>query len=125
MDDDERCGRPAKVRVTMSDRVKELVYRDRRHILRSLSAELGISISTVHDILKHDLGMSKVCARWVPRLLKDHEREARVGCSEEFVRWVELEGDSLLDRIVTTDETWIYNFDPETKAQSCVWNQPS
>lgn len=124
IEDDERCGRPSKVRISMSDKVKDLVYRDRRHTLRSLSAELGISTSTVHDILKQDLGMSKVCARWVPRLLKDHERETRVRCSEEFVRRVEQEGDTFLDRIVTTDETWMYHFDPETKAQSCVWKTP-
>ena len=29
-----------------------------------------------------------------------------------------------LDRIITTDETWLWHFDPETKAQSSVWKTP-
>ena len=34
VEDDERCGRPAMVRLTMSEKVKELVYRDRRYTVR-------------------------------------------------------------------------------------------
>jgi len=30
-----------------------------------------------------------------------------------------------LDRIITQDETWVYNFDPETKRQSMVWKHAS
>ncbi|XP_052818663.1 uncharacterized protein LOC128244671 isoform X4 [Mya arenaria] len=28
------------------------------------------------------------------------------------------------DRIVTTDITWLWDLDPETKAQSCIWKTP-
>ena len=125
IEDDQRCGRPSKVKCSISEKVKDMVYSDRRHTLRSLASELDVSTSTVHDILKTELGMSKVCARWVPRLLKDHERETRIRCSEEFVRWYEREGEEFLSRIITTDETWLWHFDPETKAQSCIWKTPA
>ena len=124
IEDDNRCGRPAVVKGSIMEKVKEMVYTDRRHTLRSLASTLHVSCSTIHDILKNELGMSKVCARWVPRLLKEHERETRVRCSEEFVRRYENEGEDFLDRIITTDETWLWHFDPETKAQSCIWKTP-
>ena len=56
-----------------------MVYSDRRHTLRSLASELKVSTYTVHDILKKELGESIVCARWVLRLLKEHERAGNQG----------------------------------------------
>ena len=47
----------------------------------------------------------------------------------EFVTLVPLSGARneraimFLQRIITTDETWLHNFDPETKEQSAVWKQ--
>lgn len=34
------------------------------------------------------------------------------------------EGDNFLDRIITTDRTWLHHFDPETKAMFSVWKTP-
>jgi len=59
----------------------------------------------------------------VPRLLKDHEKERRVHDSRAFLRRFEREGDEFLSRIITTDETWLWFYDPETKQQSAVWKR--
>jgi hypothetical protein len=56
--------------------------------------------------------MSKVSTRWVQRLLSDHDKARRAERSKAFLRWLELEGDTFLDRIVTFDETWLSHFDP-------------
>jgi hypothetical protein len=34
------------------------------------------------------------------------------------------EGDHILDRIVTEDETWIHHYEPESKFQSMEWKHP-
>ena len=68
--------------------------------------------------------MSKVSARWVPRLLNDHEKQVRVERSREFLERYRRDGTSFLDRIITTDETWLWHFDPESKIQSSVWKTP-
>jgi len=49
-----------------------------------------------------------------------------VGCDyfQAFLSRYDAEGDEFLDRIITTDETWLYHFDPETKAMSSVWKSP-
>jgi len=72
----------------------------------------GLSHGTTHKILSADLGMHKVCARWVPRLLRPEERETRVAASREFLRRWETEGTPFMHRIVTTDETWLSFYDP-------------
>ena len=117
-------SRPAVVVCSVRDRVKDMVNCDRRITVRSIADELDVSVSTVHGILTDELGMSKVSARWVPRLLKESEKECQVRCSQEFLTRYETEGDAFLDRIITTDETWLHHFDPETKRMSSVWKTP-
>ena len=68
--------------------------------------------------------MSKVSARWVPRLLSDEQKATSVECSTEFLNRFEMEGDQFLANIITIDETWIWEYDPETKAESSVWKTP-
>jgi len=123
--DDLRQGRPATVKTSILDVVREVVNADRRVTVSVIADDLGVSCSTVHRILTLDLGMSKVSARWVPRLLKDSKKERRDACSTHFLRRFEREGERFLDRIITVDETWIHHFDPETKSESSVWKSPS
>ena len=124
IEDDERSGRSPALRPTSVAKVKDMLEKDRRLTVRSISEDLDISTFTVHKILKEDLHMSKVSARWVPRLLNDHEKQIRVERSLEFVQRYQREGDSFLDRIITTDETWLWHYDPESKVQSSVWKTP-
>ena len=125
IEDDPRCGRQSVVACSIKDSVKDMINCDRRTTVRAIADELCVSVSTVHGILTKELGMSKVSARWVPRLLKDNEKDCRVRCSQAFLSRYDAEGDEFLDRIITTDETWLHHFDPETKAISSVWKTPA
>jgi hypothetical protein len=42
-----------------------------------IAAEVGLSVGSVHAILKEDLGMRRVCVKFVPRLLSDYQTEFR------------------------------------------------
>ena len=75
VEDDPRCGRPAVVMCSVKEPVKDIINRDKRTTVREIADKLDISVSTVHGILREELGMSKVSARWVPRLLQDSERK--------------------------------------------------
>lgn len=126
VDDDDRAGRPVVAVVSSNiDKVKSLLDADRRVTVRDIADQIGLSTGRTYSIIVNDLGMSKVSARWVPRLLKDEEKQRRMDCSVEFLRRYDAEGDMFLNRIVTTDETWLHHFDPETKLQSSVWKTPS
>ena len=69
VEDDDRCGKEISILPTFTTKVKEMLDADRRATVMGISADLGISASTVYNILK-DLHMCKVSARWLPRLLK-------------------------------------------------------
>ena len=57
--------------------VGNLVVEERQITIQEIAEFLGISSSTVHDILHDHLHMTKVYSTWVPRLLtplQSHER---------------------------------------------------
>jgi len=120
--DDHRSGRPKKL---VREEVKTVILSDRRTSVDDVANIVGISQGTVHNILSTELNVYKVYIRWVPRLLTDDEKKARVAHSTSFLRRLEQERDSLLGRIVTTDETWISLYDPETKRESMVCRRNS
>ncbi len=64
------------------------------------------------------MGLVKKSARWVPKLLSQVQKEDRVRISQKFVDAVERSGLSMLDRIITMDETLVSYFTPETKRMS-------
>jgi hypothetical protein len=57
-----------------------------------------------------------MCASRVPRSLTDETVQKEV-CSDLLSRY-EADGESVLSRIVTRDETRIHHFEPETKRVS-------
>jgi hypothetical protein len=71
--------------------------------------------------LKEDLGLVKKSARWVPKLLSHVQKEERVRISQDFVDAVERSGLSMLDNIITMDETLVSYYTPETKRMSKEW----
>ena len=56
--------------------VHSLIKCHRRRSLRGIARQIGISSGPVQFILTDILGMSKVSARWVPRMLKKSEERA-------------------------------------------------
>ena len=75
IEDDARSGRPKDATTDENvEIVHNLVMCDRRRDLRSIASEVGISFGAVQTILTDILGMSKVSARWVPRILTDDQK---------------------------------------------------
>ena len=62
--------------------------------------------------------MSKVSARWVPRLLTPDQADHVTSKPAIF----EADQASFLDRFLTQDKCWVHHFEPETKRQSMQWS---
>ncbi|XP_018304737.1 uncharacterized protein [Mycetomoellerius zeteki] len=120
--DAPRSGRPIEaVTPEIIDKIHDIVLTDRRVNMRELVEATGISHGTVISILHEQLGMKKLSARWVPRLLTvDHKRD-RVTISKQCLEMFQRNSDEFLRRFITVDETWIHYFIPETKEQSKQW----
>jgi len=74
-----------------------------------------IHATTVYRIVSDDLGMKKVSARWVPRMLMNKYKQNRVDVSTDHLCRLQAQPQFFLHRMVTQDETWVHHFDPETK----------
>ncbi|XP_067950332.1 histone-lysine N-methyltransferase SETMAR-like [Watersipora subatra] len=71
--------------------VDKLVRADRRIKVEEIAESLSISIRTVHSILHEDLGYSKVCCRWVPKMLSDANKAKRLEMSRKNLDRVQKE----------------------------------
>jgi [histone H3]-lysine36 N-dimethyltransferase SETMAR len=105
-------------------RVDELIRADRRVTVRDVAEELEISVGSAENIVRNVLKYSKVSARWVPRLLQEEHKAARVTVAACLLERFQREGDDFLHSIVTCDETWVHHYTPESKRASMHWKHP-
>lgn len=115
-------GRPVEVLTPETIAViEEEVLSDRRLKIREIAARLGLSKSTVHRAIHEHLHMKKVSARWVPKLLSAVQRQERVRCASEFLDLCGENSKTVIERLVTGDETMILYYDPQSKRESMEW----
>lgn len=119
--DDVKPGRPSVIDENVTSTVQNAIRKDGRSTVRDIALLCDIGVATAHKILTEKLNLVRLCARWVPRLLTLEDQNRRVAASRAFLKKWRAGGENFLDRIITTDETWLYYYDPETKQQSSIW----
>ena len=125
VEDDHRSGRPSTSTTDESvSKVRSALAMDRRLTVRMIADEVGMSKDTVHRILTEVLEMRKICAKIVPKNLSAEPKENRLFISQEMLDRLNREP-NFMDRVVTGDESWVFEYDPETKRQSEEWHTKS
>lgn len=120
--DEQRPGRPKTASTDANiARVEKFIMDDRRVTMQEICETLRLTMGTVERIITKELRLRKVSSRWVPRMLNDDQKDARVRSSVANLTRFRREGRNFLERIVTMDETHIPLFNPETKRQSMQW----
>jgi histone-lysine N-methyltransferase SETMAR len=71
---------------------------------------------TVQQIVKEDLGMRKISAKVVPRILTHDQKQRQLHISSDL-----LCNAQMFDRVITGEEMWCFQYDPKTKQQSMQW----
>ncbi|KAG5331092.1 SETMR methyltransferase, partial [Acromyrmex heyeri] len=113
--DDPREGRPSTSTTDANiERVRVAVASNPRATVEMLSDELHISEGSVHTILTGKLGKSKICAKFVPHFLTPEQKIRRVAASETLIEMADSDP-NFLDKIITGDESWCFQYDPSTK----------
>ena len=97
-------GRPSIITTDENIEAAQRVMRDRQISVSRLAHELPIPTTTVHEIMSNHLGMKKVSARWVPKLLTTIQRANRLDCYQELLQESEVNSDNYFDCIVIGDE---------------------
>ena len=70
---------------------------------------------TVRQIVKEHMGMRKISAKMVLQILT-HDQKRRLHISFDLLRKAEM-----FDSVITGDEMWCFQYNPETKRQSKQW----
>ena len=102
----------------MCNKVRDLVYSDRRSNVEEIANALQISHGSVSTTLHDRLGMHKLTARWVPKSLSDEQMATRASVYSALLKRFRSKKDTFLSRLVTVDETCVHYYEPENKAQS-------
>ena len=125
VEDDPRSGRPSTSATEENVEIaRQKVLGDRRLTVRMIAHELDMNSERVWTIITKHLGMRKICAKMVPRLLNEQQKKRRVQVCHDILEKLETEP-NLLERVITGDESWIFEYDPETKRQSLQWKSPT
>ena len=77
-------------------------------------------MGTIHTIIREELKMRKICAKFVLRVPREDQKERLCHDSRKMVELINSDP-SVLDALVTCDESWMHCYDSETKKQSSQW----
>lgn len=121
-EDEPRSGRPPTAVIPENvSRVADLIKEHRNISYEEIEETLHIGTAAVNSILHDHLHVRRLVSRWVPHLLTDQQKEDRVNWCKFMLKKFDQGRSKLVSAIVTGDETWIYNYDPETKEESTIW----
>ena len=120
---DPRSGRPISSTNDQNvDAVQDVMAKDHRLRVRMIAEEMVLNKNAVHRILTEHLHMRKIRAKLVPKNLSV---EQKANPFEEICRdllgRIEIEP-NVLHKVITGDESWVFDYDPETKRQREEWH---
>jgi len=87
---------------------------DRRLTVRMIASELNLNHTTIHRILTQELAMKKLCAKFVPKNLTIEKKDNRKDVCLHLLERIQRDK-NFLKNVITGDETWIFEYDPEKK----------
>jgi len=99
-------GRPKTVTTPeIIDQIHEVILEDRWISAKSIAEQLGISRERVGSIIREDLDMRKLSAKWVPKRLKADQKRQQCQSSEQVLEFFRCDPNDFPSRLVTTNET--------------------
>ena len=123
--DAKHTGRPRSKRSDANIAgVRAQLQDERRQSVRNVAKETGLSKDTAHRILKKDLGWSKVAPKMIMKVLTEQQKRTRLTISRDNLAKIDADP-GVLARIIATDESWVFTFDPRTKQADMEWLAPN
>ncbi len=113
-------GRLTKVTDNKLADIKALLEKDNTMCLPVMAHRTGLSLRTVHNVLRNKLELKKRPAKWTPHLLSDDQKARHLRMSRDLLKHFQ-HAPTLQDRMVTGDESWFWCYEPATKRNSAAW----
>ncbi len=102
--------------------VKTAIDADPRVTYARLQTLTGIPFGSLHTIIHKDLKLTLQCARFVPFHLTPCHHRIRYETSQSML--ISARRNNFLKNIITSDEAWVYQYDPASRQQSSQWLPP-
>lgn len=124
VNDDHRDGRPSTSKTDDNvEKIREMLMANRKLTIRELTEELNVAYGTIQSILANDFGLRRVAAKLVPKDLNFMQKEDRVAIAKDMISMAESDP-TFIKRIITGDETWVYENDTQSRHQASEWRSP-
>jgi hypothetical protein len=76
VEDEPHSERPCTPKMDENvTKMRDLLRSDQHLTVRMTSSVLNLNRQTVHEILTFELGMQKICAKLVPKILTNEQKE--------------------------------------------------
>ena len=117
VDDDLHTGRPTSCTTPETIvRIQEIIHQDRRRTICDIAGEVDVGYGTCQRVLTEEMGMQRVAAKFVPRILTVDQMHQRISVCTEL-RHLVTDDETFLSGVITGDQSWVYGYYPETKRQ--------
>ena len=104
VNDNARPGRPSTSTTNENtEAVKKIGMENRRISIREVAENVGISVGSCNAIFSDILGLKRVAAKFVSKLLNFHKKTRRMTITQEMLNDVNDDPD-LLKKVITGDE---------------------
>ena len=121
IEDDPKSGWPSSSKGDDHiEKARSMIRENRRLTVREVSEEVGICKFSFLMILTEKLNMHRVAEKFVPLLLTEEQKQNRITVTQELLDRSNTD-ENFLKNVITSDETWAYIYDVETKVQSSQW----
>jgi histone-lysine N-methyltransferase SETMAR len=101
--------------------VQAVMAKDPRLSVRMIAEETDLDKNAVHRILTEHLHMRKVCTKLVPKNLSVEQKVKRLEVCQDLLGRLEIEP-NFLDTVITGDESWLFDYNHDTKQHSEEWH---
>ena len=85
-----------------------------------LKSKVGILVGAAHTILRCDLKMRRISARWIPHLVTKEQKLARVRIAEQLLKQFPKYNNQSFANIITGDEPWVHFYESKPKKQNKI-----
>ena len=124
IESDSRSIRPATKKTSENiEHVRVLINQNCRLTMRQIEEVFGIPKTIVSRILNQNLGMSCVTAKFVLQLMTEDQQIYRADVIQENLEKIKNYPE-MFKKVITSEKSWVYGYEPETKAQSSQWKTP-
>ena len=123
--DGSRAGRPLNpVNPRLLKEITWELETDPKISLSALAANIGQPKGYISNIIYTRLDFLRVSAKWVPKILTEAQKQARIRNAKMILAEYRDRQSELIDNLLTVDETWVY-YEPTLNQKTAgEWQHP-